>query len=292
MARFVEVAKNRGVDSWKPGQEWMMVPQGGSNLICLEDGEGFSVQEKPAKQSKLVIAPLKPNDALGEIGGDYGRLKAGSRIFRVTPKPKIDRETWIEATAKGKDPASIHAVIHDRLELKVAFFFLQDKGAKGPRSKYGPKDVDGWIGRLNTIYGLQANMWFSKASADPLPLDGMSETFGSEDDLKKAKDKMASGDVISVFLAGEKIVTREKDYPLGFFDINTKLIVVRDQDESKNTLKTIAHEIGHQRYDKRNLPGDPHEGYKKNGYEHDLFHTMDGDDIKIPMQRVQDMNPV
>ena len=45
MARFVEVAKNRGVDSWKPGQEWMMVPQGGSNLICLEDGEGFSVQE-------------------------------------------------------------------------------------------------------------------------------------------------------------------------------------------------------------------------------------------------------
>jgi hypothetical protein len=290
MARFVEVARNRGVDSWQPGKEWMMVPQGGSNLVCLEDGDGYTVREKKGKD-KLTFTKLSPSQAHGAVGSEYGRLKAGSQIYQVNGKPKVDRETWIEAT-NGKDLASIHAVIHDRLDFKVAFYFLQDKGAKDPRSKYGPKDVDGWIERLNNIYGLQANMWFAKASADPLPLEGLSETFGSEGDIKKIQEKMAGGEVISVFLAGEKIVTLEKDYPLGFFDLKTKVIVVKDQAESKNTLKTIAHEIGHHRYDKRNLTGDPHEGYKKNGYEHDLFHTMDGDDVKIPMQRVQDMNPV
>jgi hypothetical protein len=290
MARFVEVARNRGVDSWRPGQEWMMVPESGSNLVCLEDGKDFSIRERPGK-SKLNWKELSPSDAHGAVGKEYGSLKAGSRVFRITPQPKKIRETWFEAT-KGKETASIHAVIHSKLDFKVAFFFLQDKTAKGPRSKYGPKDVDGWIDRLNTVYGLQANMWFSKASADPLPLDGLSETFGSDKDIEQIKGKKASGDVISVFLAGEKIVTREKDYPLGFFDLTAEVVVVKDQDESKNTLKTIAHEIAHHRYFKRNLPGDPHEGYKKNGYEHDIFHTMDGDDIKIPMQRVQDMNPV
>lgn len=290
MAKFVEVARNRGVDSWKPGLEWMMVPQGGSNLVCLQDADGYTVQERKNKQ-KLDIKKLNSSDAHSAVGSDYGRLKAGSTVYRITGKPKVDRETWIDAT-NGKDTASIHVVIHDRLELSVAFFFLQDKGAKGPRSKYSPKDVDGWMERLNNIYGLQANMWFSKASADLLPLDGLSETFGSDKDIEQIKGKKASGDVISVFLAGEKIVTKEKDYPLGFFDLTAKVVVVKDQTESKNTLKTIAHEIGHQRYDKRNLPGDPHDGYKKNGYENDLFHTMDGDDVKIPMQRVQDMNPV
>jgi hypothetical protein len=290
MARFVEVARNRGVDSWKPGQEWMMVPEKSSNLVCLEGGDGFTVKERPGK-TKLVITLLNASQAHSAVGSDYGRLKAGSRVYKITPKPNIDRGTWIDAT-KGNDKASIEAVIHDRLEFSVAFFFLQDKGAKGPRSKYSPKDVDDWIERLNNIYGLQANMWFSKASADLLPLDGLSETFGSDKDIEQIKGKKASGEVISVFLAGEKIITKEKDYPLGFFDLTAKVIVVKDQAESKNTLKTIAHEIGHQRYDKRNLPGDPHDDYKTNGYEHDLFHTLDGDDVKIPMQRVQDMNPV
>jgi len=290
MARFVEVAKNRGVDSWKPGQEWMMVPQGGSNLICLEDGKDYSVQERKGK-SKLTWKELKPSEALSAIGKDYGSLKSGSRVFQLTGKPKVDRETWFEAT-KGKDTASIHVVIHDRLDLKVAFFFVQDKGAKGPRSKYGLDAVDGWIDRLNNIYGLQANIWFSKASADLLPLEGLGELFGGDKDIDQIKGKKASGNVISVFLGGEKIVNREKDYPLGFFDETNEVIVVRDQAESKNTLKTIAHEIAHHRYYKRNLKGDPHQGFKTNGYKNDIFNTMDGDDVKIPMQRVQDMNPV
>ncbi len=292
MARFVEVAQYRGVDSWKPGLEWMMVPQGGSNLICLEDGEGFTVKENPITRSKLDIVELKSSEALGAVGKEYGSLKAGGRVFKLTGKPKLDRGTRLEATKAKEKSASIDVVIHDRLDFKVAFFFLQDKGAKGPRSQYGPKNVDDWIKRLNEIYGLQANMWFSKASADPLPLEGLSETFGSEGDIKKIQEKMAGGEVISVFLAGEKIVTLEKDYPLGFFDVPTKLIVIKDQAKEINTIKTIAHEIGHHRYDKRNLPGDPHEGYKKNGYEDDIFHTMDGTKVKIPMQRVQDMNPV
>jgi hypothetical protein len=184
----------------------MMVPESGSNLVCLEDGKDFSIREgragqsSPGKNYRLAMP-------MAAVGKEYGSLKAGSRVFRITPEPKKIRETWFEAT-KGKDTASI--------------------------------------------------------------LDGLSEIFGSDKDIEEIQGKKASGEVISVFLAGKKIVTRERDYPMGFLDLTAEVVVVKDQDECKNTLKTVAHEIAHHRYFKRNLPGE-HAGYKKDGYE--IFFT-------------------
>ena len=127
MARFEEVAANRGVDSLIPGAEWMMIPSGGSNLVCLSNGVGFSVAEPPRGPKKLTIAAIPANQIWGAIWGAIGSfLRPDTRVFRVSSN--AGGETTIEAK-KGNLTATLKVSVHPRRSFKVAFFFLQDKDA-------------------------------------------------------------------------------------------------------------------------------------------------------------------
>lgn len=301
MARFEEVGPNQGVDSIKPGVEWMMVPLGGTNLVCLSDGAGYSAPAESPGRSKLKDITEMPSKAVwgtGVWGGAGFFLRPNSRFFRV--RGRAGGETALEAK-KGTLKVQLAISVHPKRSFKIAFFFLQDKDAAGKvkgRTAFTPSDADIWIRGLNEVFGPQANIWFEKAKSDFLPLENLSYFVGSDQDLAKMADRKQQGaDTINIFIAGSKIETPERDYPLGFYHVATKLIVVKDQvlvdpwaGNPAPMLKTIAHEIAHFLNYARSA-GQGHDYYLTSGYNSDILNTVDGGDIKISRQRVLDWNP-
>jgi hypothetical protein len=294
MTRFEEVERNQGVDSLRPGSEWMMVPLHGSNMVCLTDGAGYSLKEEQRKKLKPIVE-LPANEVLGVLGAFF---RKGTRVFRVTGT--AGGETAIVAT-KGKSTARIAVSVHPkRPALKIAYFFLQDEDDQGgvqPRTAFPVSVAKDWTQALNDVFGPQSNLWFTTARADPLPIRNLNRVVGGADDVKTLaahKDKAAE---VNIFLAGPEIVSVERDFPLGFYDIQTNLIVVKDQfakpwaDPPAPMVKTLAHEIAHLLNYTHHSSTPGHDFYQTSGYRSDILNTLDGKDIKISRQRVLDWNP-
>jgi len=299
MTRFEEVARNRGVDSARPGHEWMMVPQDGDNLVRLADGDGYAVSE-PGR-GRLTIKEVT-REYMAEVRRVLGPLSVlmppNTRVFRVGGR--APGETKLVAT-KGSQRTALTVSVHRKRVFKIAFYFLQDRSASGAvtqRTAFSPTAARGWVADLNQVFGPQANLWFELGRSEYLPLRGMGEWVGSATDLTAfAAARTASGAPITVFLAGQKIVTVDRSEPLGFYDRPSKVIVVQDQlvsdpwaGRTAPMLKTIAHEIGHYLNDARGA-GQGHDFFRGSGYDADILNTLDGGDIKIPHQRVLDWNP-
>jgi hypothetical protein len=299
MARFEEVVRNRGVDSALPGHEWMMVPHKGDNLISLADGDGYVVAE-PGR-GRLTIREVT-KEYMAEVRQALGPLSVllppNTRVFRVGGR--ATGETTLVAT-KGSQRAALTVSVHPKRLYKIAFYFLQDRGAAGAatqRTAFSPTAARGWVASLNEVFGPQANIWFELGRSEYLPLAGLGAAVGSPSDLAAlAATRAASGAPITVFVAGPRIVSVDRSEPLGFYDQPSKVIVVQDQfvadpwaGRTAPMLKTIAHEIGHYLNDVRG-GGQGHDFFRGSGYNADILNTLDGGDIKIPHQRVLDWNP-
>jgi hypothetical protein len=289
--RFEELAVNSGVDTIKPGDEWVIIPQDGANRVFVRDGVGYA----PGLKSEGGRVTLKnvPDD------------KSKDNI--TTPATRGKNDLLLKLTAqknglgsvvltKGTEWHRINFSVHPKKTLKVSFFFLEDPvngGRATRRSRFKESDAAGWVADLNGVFGPQANIWFDPGKAEGLPLAGLPQVVSDDDAPLLATKK--DGAPINIFLAGTTIRSNEKDFPNGFYAIKEKLIVVKDQDptstNSKPMLKTIAHEIAHLlNYDKKaSTPG--HDYYKTCLYQSDVLGTRDGADIKIPHQRVLDWNP-
>jgi hypothetical protein len=293
MARFEELAPNSGVDTVKADDSWFIVHDGGSNQVFLRDGAGYSLAEK-SEGGKVkwadVPAPPGSRDPANMVASS-NRGKTDRLIKFTATKPGLGR---INAS-KGSLQVSIGFSVHPKKTFKINFFFLQDLNgsAATKRTKFEKGDAQAWVKDLNSVFGLQANIWFDIGKAEPLPLAGLGEVV-SHDDVGKLAEKK-DGAPINVFLAGAKIKSNERDYPLGFYSIKENLIVVKDQEPSttngKPMMKTIAHEIGHLFNYTRKIATEGHSYYEKCGYISDVLNTMDGNNIKIPRQRVIDWNP-
>jgi hypothetical protein len=299
MARFEEVARNRGVDSALPGHEWMMVPHDGDNLVRLADGDGYAVSE-PGR-ARLTITEVT-REYMAEVRRTLGPLSVlmppNTRVFRVAGR--APGETTIVAT-KGSQRTALTVSVHRKRVFKIAFYFLQDRSAAGaatPRTAFSPTAARGWVAGLNEVFGPQSNIWFEVGWSEYLPLAGLNEAVGSPSDLATlAATRATSGTPITVFLAGPRIVSADRSEPLGFYDQPSKVIVVQDQfvadpwaGLNAPMLKTIAHEIGHYLNHVRGA-GQGHDFFRGSGYNADILNTLDGGDIKIPHQRVLDWNP-
>jgi hypothetical protein len=301
MARFEEIGPNLGVDSALPGHAWMMVPKDGANLVRLTDGAGFDVPTSVGGRLAITDVTAEFHTEVHRVFGPLSvLLLPNARVFRV--RGLTAGESKIVAT-KGAQRATLAVSVHRRPKppLAIAFFYLQDRTAAGrvtPRTGFDPSTASGWVADLNTVFGRQANIWFSVESSTFLPLAGLGEWVGGPGDLAAfAAARAKSKAQITVFLAGPRIVTLDHSEPFGFHDVNTKVIVVQDQfvtdpwaGRSAPMLKTIAHEIGHH-LNHAHGAGQGHEFFKECGYTSDILNTLDGRDIKIPRQRVLDWNP-
>jgi hypothetical protein len=293
VARFEELAANNGVDTLKIDDAWVIIPQDGTNQVFLREGGGYSIAIKSdgGRVKWDDVAPPPHSRDPDNMVASASRGK-NDRLLKFTAlKTGMGR---IKAT-QGRLESSIGFSVHPRKTLKVSFHFLQDQvGSEWKsRSKYSEKDAPGWLKQLNGVYGPQANIWFEPGQAKPLPMTGLSAVISDTDAPALEKKKDASP--INIFFAGSQIKSNESDFPNGFFSIKERLIVVKDQDANKSNgkamLKTMAHEIAHLLNYVRSAPTPGHEYYKKCGYLSDVLNTLDGENIKIPHQRVLDWNP-
>src|SRR6267142_992001 len=128
MARFEELAPNRGVDSVQPGFEWMMVPEGGENLVRLANGTGFSVTTVIGG-SHLNVKEIAEKEwplALDLFGAFF--LRKDDRLFRITGRNRGPAR--LQAT-KGSLQTTLEVSVHKKVPLTVAFFFIRDQDAQG-----------------------------------------------------------------------------------------------------------------------------------------------------------------
>jgi hypothetical protein len=293
VARFDELAANGGVDTLKVDDSWVIVPQGGANQVFLRESVGYAIA---VKSEGGIVAwtdvppPPRSRDPKNLVAS--ATRGKNDRLLKFTArKPGMGR---IRAT-KGGFATSIGFSVHPKKTLRISFFFLQDQTGTRPtpRTKFDKSHAAEWVKDLTAVFGAQANIWFELAKADPLPLSGLNAVVSDADVPLLATKK--DGVPVNVFLAGKQIRSNERDYPYGFYSIKENLIVMKDQDPSstnaKPMLKTLAHEIAHLLNYQRKASTPGHDYYQSCGYTSDVLNTMDGNDIKIPHQRVLDWNP-
>ena len=203
---------------------------------------------------------------------------------------------------KGSDEVKIEVSVKKSKSFTVAYFFVQDAGAKSTRSTYTAADTDTWIKGLNDVFGPQANLWFSKIKEKDgvfvLPVPQMPEIIGPEaaKTLNAEATKLSKSGDIRIFLAGAKITSQDSAHAShvnGFYHVEQKIILMKDRAPDKRNpnpmLQTMAHEIGHF-LNYNHGPGEGHDFYRRVGYPSDILNSMDGSDIKIPKQRVLNWN--
>ena len=264
MARFEEIDRNSGVDSLRPGAEWIMVPKGKSNIVCLTGGPGYGVKAVEGK-SYVRIAEISEDKYADEIG----RINAlfigkDDKLLRITG---LQRGPGKIAATKGSDKAELKFSVHGSRTFNISFFFLHDLDAQNrstPRTAFSQKDATGWVEKLNQVYGPQANIWFELGKNMPLAISGLGAVVSSDHAQMLADHKdaqVATGKTkeskapIRVFLAGPAIRSSDTSHPFGFYHIDSKVILLKDQQEpniwdklggpTSLMLKTLAHEIGH-----------------------------------------------
>lgn len=307
MAKFEEIERNSGVDSLKPGAEWIMVPKGKSNIVRLTGGAGYGIKavEGTNKVSIAEISKDKHGDEVGRINAPL--IGKDDKLLRITG---LHQGPGKIAATKGRDTTELKFSVHGDRKFSVSFFFLCDFDGQNrpkPRSAFSEKDATGWIEKLNQVYGPQANIWFEPGKSMPLAVSGLDAVVTADHAQMLAEHKdtqVAAGKTreskapIRVFLAGPSLRSTDKSHPAGFYHIASKVILLKDQQEpapgsegpKSLMLKTLAHEIGHF-LNNLQTRGEGHDLFRKTGYLSDILNTMDGSDIKISRQRVLDWNP-
>ena len=186
MARFVQLLQKSGVYS---DQNFMIVPQGGFNLVCLRDGKDYriahddrlDVQEVGFDQVNRIASEYMRKRAVGQEGIDlltrlrtsmYGTIAstAGAKLLKVSAKgagiPVIKAK-------HGNIEVRLDVAILRRKEFAVAFKFVKHTNTQGalvPLTKFHATDAQGWIDQLNWIFGAQTNIYFKLVGADWVPI--------------------------------------------------------------------------------------------------------------------------
>ncbi len=146
MARFEEIDRNSGVDSLRPGAEWIMVPKGKSNIVCLTGGAGYGVKAVEGKSYvKIdVISEDKYADEIGRINALF--IGKDDKLLRITG---LQRGPGKIAATKGSDKAELKFSVHGSRTFNISFFFLHDLDAQNRSTPQNGVLAEGrhWLGR-------------------------------------------------------------------------------------------------------------------------------------------------
>ena len=240
MAKFEEIDRNGGVDSLQPGTEWIMVPKGKSNIVCLTGGAGYGIKAVEGKNYvKIdVISADKYGDEIGRINALF--IGKNDKLLRITG---VNRGPGKIVATKGSDKAELKFSVHGLRTFNISFFFLHDLDAQNrptPRTRFTEKDAKGWVEQLNDVYGPQANIWFELGKNVPLAISGLGDVVTSDHAQMLAAHKdaqVATGKTkelkapIRVFLAGPALRSIDTSHPAGFYHIASKVILLKDQQD-------------------------------------------------------------
>ncbi|MBC7842844.1 MAG: hypothetical protein H7099_11050 [Gemmatimonadaceae bacterium] len=181
MARFVQMLQKSGVFA---DQNFMIVPQGGFNLVYLRDSAGFQIMH----DRRLKVHDVKA-DQVERIATEYLRAREGSpgsidRLLqlRTVMHNSVNKsargkllQVWANGsgipvlTAKsGTVSLKLDVAILRRKEYTVSFKFLKHTmpaGALVPATTLTTESTSTWMNKLNWIFGAQANVYFKSIDA-------------------------------------------------------------------------------------------------------------------------------
>lgn len=283
MASFVQFLQYSGVFA---AQNFMVVPEGGFNLVCLRDAKGVHLSYDQARlQIDGVRVEQVERVAQDYIDARYGKQQSQERddqLLRLrtslygTIWPQAGaRALKVQAKGTGIPPLTgtrggtvikLDVAIMPRKSYTLAFKFLRHFDQAGKvvnATKFKPDDASWFLTRLNWIFGAQTNIFFTPAGADWIMVEKalgpkiMRDVF--RQDIVPLKQ---GGADLTCFLVGDYDATDSE--AAGQFLPDEQVCVVVDQgnpgvfDYGEAFIGVMAHEVGHFLHHKRKLGGSGH----------------------------------
>lgn len=276
--KFVQMIPMSGV--YEDGGGFMIVPQGGFNLVYLRNARGYhivpnhklSVAEIKVEQVKMIandylksraISSKSQNQLINLQNALYGgtHLTASGKSLLVKPLGKVKGPWWTTLIARrGNDKSTdvqLGVGVLPKKEYSVTFRFvkhLNDKKEFVPLTKLNPTQAQEWINQLNWIFGAQANIYFKlrhaewinvkRALPQPMNITLYKETLPDHRDTSVQ---------LTHFLVGEFFDNRIADHAVGiYFPEDQSSVISEKQDRVLRDdlifdpfIVVMAHEFMH-----------------------------------------------
>jgi hypothetical protein len=302
MPAFSELWPLGGVGPWE-GSVFMMLPKGGANLTILE---GASLRELDYDRNKFDLTEVTSENQLKAGKGLHeevaarlkpalGSLKKDSRLLLVRKSRGTE-----DNIAIGKGGAvKLQVGMCPPRRYPLAFKFMQHDQSTRP-SKWKPQDAEGWLTKLNAIYGAQANITFAMAEKpDYFTVDTVlaqpinNKAFAAHIVGHKTKVTPEKGKppVLTVFLVGKW--KDDGDHPNGTFFPEHDVAVLTDEsthpklDAGTDPLVlTLAHEVAHYILQHRGFRNQSHH-HKREG----ILHSTGIQSARFDKQLINNLNP-
>lgn len=270
MARFVQMLPKSGIFA---DQNFMTVPKSGFNLVYLRDGKNFdithddriAVHEVAFDEVEMIAKAYMSTRDAGADSVDrllrlrtamYGSVGAAASGKLLQVKAKGDRLPVLSAKRGGAE-VRLDVAILKRKELAVAFKFVKhttSSRAVQALTRYTPADAQGWIDKLNWIFGAQANVYFKLVSADWISLKTTaSQPMTFEEFGKTLVPQKHIGAAMTCFLIGKYKGSATGSDAAGSFSPSQRVTVlddgptygIFDDSDYDSFIGVMAHEFGH-----------------------------------------------
>ena len=283
MTSFVQFLQRSGVFA---AQEFMIVPRGGFNLVCLRDSKDVHLSydrgrlevedvrlehvERVAQEYiSIRFRQAKSQDRADEL------LRLRTALFATARPDGLAR--GLKVSAKGVGLPELKAVrgnivtrldvaILPRKDYTIAFKFLRHLDPSGKvinATKWTPEDVPWFLTKLNWTCGAQANIFFTPVDAAWITVQKALGPKVSRDDFRKYIVPLKKdGADLTCFLVGDYDAMASE--AAGQYLSDQHVCVVVDQgnppvfDHGEAFIGVMAHEVGHFLHHKRKHAGSGH----------------------------------
>jgi hypothetical protein len=270
MARFVQMLPKSGIYA---DQNFMIVPKSGFNLVYLRDGKDFDiahdkrldVHEVKFDEVEMIAKEYMRTRAAGSDGADrllrlrtamYGGVGAAASGKLLQVKALGDRLPVLTARRGGAE-VRLDVAILPRKEFAVAFKFVKHTtktNAIKSLTNCSPSDAQGWIDKLNWIYGAQANVHFKLVGADWIALKTTAtQPITFEEVVKTLVPQKHIGASMTCFLVGKYKGSATGSDAAGSYSATHRACVLDDGPvygifddlDYDPFIGVMAHEFGH-----------------------------------------------
>jgi hypothetical protein len=285
MASFVQFLQDSGVYA---AQSFMIVPQGGFNLVCLRDSKDVGLSYD---RQRLEVEDVRL-EHVERVAQEYINTRFRAQRSQERQDQLLRLRTALYATARpeglaralkvsakgvgipelramrGNTRIRLEVAILPPKDFTIAFKFLKHLDQSGNvinATKWTPDDVPWFLTKLNWTFGAQANIFFTPVDSTWITVQKALGPKISRDVFRKdiVPFKRRGAD-LTCFLVGDYDAMDNE--AAGEYLPDEKVCVVVDQgnpgvfDFGEAFIGVMAHEVGHFLHHKRNLPGSGHHG--------------------------------
>jgi hypothetical protein len=283
MVSFVQFLQHSGVYA---AQSFMVVPRGGSNLVCLRDSKDVRLSYD---RDRLQVEDVRLGD-VERVAQEYISTRFREQKSQERDDQLLRLRTALYATARPDGPArglkvsakgkgipelkamrgntsiKLDVAILPRKDFKIAFRFLKHLDQSGiviNATKWTPDDVPWFLTKLNWTFGAQTNIFFTPVDATWITVQKALGPKISRDVFRKDIVPLKRrGADLTCFLVGDYDAMDNE--AAGEYLPDEQVCVVVDQgnppvfEYGEAFIGVMAHEVGHFLHHKRNLPGSGH----------------------------------